>query len=74
MKLKQAVNDKEFWDDFCEYLDKKIDKIKNHIVQQTDTVVIYRGQGRVMELDFMKLLRNELNAGDNHVRKKNLQG
>jgi hypothetical protein len=62
MKLRQAVNDKELWDEFLEELDRRIELAQGGLITQTELPALYREQGKVHALTSLKRLREELNT------------
>lgn len=62
MSLKTMINNKESWDQFCDYLDQEIAKYNRSLETLTDTVEIYRAQGSVNALRKLKYMRDILNG------------
>lgn len=62
MSLKAMINNKESWDQFCDYLDQEIAKYNRSLETLTDTVEIYRAQGSVNALRKLKYMRDILNG------------
>lgn len=62
MSLKQFVNDKGSWDEFCDYLDKQIDAIHKSMESISDTTELYRLQGSILALRKLKYMRDYLNG------------
>lgn len=62
MSLKAMINNKESWDQFCDYLDQEIAKHNRSLETLTDTVEIYRAQGSVNALRKLKYMRDILNG------------
>ena len=62
MSLKAMINNKESWDQFCDYLDQEIAKYNRSLETLTDTVEIYRARGSVNALRKLKYMRDILNG------------
>jgi hypothetical protein len=56
------VNNKESWDQFCDYLDEEIEKYNRSLENLNDTVAIYRMQGSIGALRKLKYMRDVLNG------------
>jgi len=63
VKLKQFVNDKELWDDFCTYIDTSISQQHRSLEQADNQVIFYRMQGAITALRRLKHLKSEMNSG-----------
>lgn len=64
MSLKAMVNTRESWDEFCDYLDKKIAEQHRSLESISDPVGVYKVQGQILALRKLKHLRAELNGSN----------
>lgn len=64
MNLKQLVNDKDVYFDFCRHLDDLIEIRQRTLETADDPVVMHRQQGAIDALRKMKLLRETVNGPD----------
>lgn len=62
MSLKQFVNDKETFEEFCDYLDKQIATLHKNMENVTDTAALYRFQGSILAMRKLKYMREYLNG------------
>lgn len=62
MSLKSMVNNKESWDQFCDYLDEEIQNYSRSLENLGDTTQIYRMQGAIFALRKLKYMRDVLNG------------
>lgn len=62
MSLKAFVNNPRDWEEFCEYLDNKIELNRKTLETAVDNLTIMRYQGRIAALRELKQMREELNA------------
>lgn len=62
MSLKSFVNNKESWDEFCDYLDFEIKKIQFNLEKAESQTSVYRLQGQILALRNMKYMREYLNG------------
>ena len=62
MNLKQFVNDKELWDNFCTYIDTSISQQHRSLEQADNPVIFHRMQGAITALRRLKHLKSEMNG------------
>ena len=64
MILKQLVNNKELYEAFLAYLDKKLEAEYRRVSSAEDIVMIHRAQGEIQCLKKLKHMREDINGRD----------
>lgn len=62
MNMKPIVNNEELYHSLMEYLQLRINKYAKQIARESDDVQIRRLQGRILELEELKKVREEVNG------------
>ena len=70
MNLKLLVNNKELWDLFLDKMDSRIDFYHKQLEQARDTDEMFRFQGKIEALRWIKTLREQVNGPDPSTKDK----